>query len=147
MEIWLIWLIVAALLIIVELLTMWIATFCIAVGCLAAMAVALLGLSLEWQIGALAIGGVVGFVLFAPFVRRLYDKAGRHRSVESLSNMDALIGREVRVIEAIPVDGVGRVKVDGDNWQVRTHAGVAVDVGTKVRIIGYDSIILDVEVI
>ena len=60
--------------------------------------------------------------------------------------MDALKGRVAEVVETIPSDGgFGRVRVDGDRWQARSVDGGAFSVGDKVRVIGYDSIILDVE--
>ncbi|MGM9861355.1 MAG: NfeD family protein [Muribaculaceae bacterium] len=41
---------------------------------------------------------------------------------------------------------MGRVKADGDSWQaIATDLREAIPAGTQVRIIGYDSIILEVE--
>ena len=144
MENWLIWLIVAALLIIVELFTSLVATFCLAVGCLFSMVVSLLDMGLEAQLMSLIVGTIIAFVAFAPIVRR-WQK--RHEGCDStgLSNMDALKGRVVEVIEAIPEHGTGRVRVDGDRWQARCVDDSEVAVGTRVRIVGYDSIILEVE--
>ena len=62
-----------------------------------------------------------------------------------MSNMDALIGRVVETVEDIPQHGVGRVKVDGDRWQARCNGDMEVPAGSRVRITGYDSIILEVE--
>ena len=144
MENWLIWLIVAALLIIIELFTSLVATFCLAIGCVFAMLVSLFDLGMEIQLISLIVGSVIAFVAFAPAVRR-WQK--RHEGFESngVSNMDALKGRVVEVIESIPEHGIGRVRVDGDRWQVRCVDGSEVVAGTRVRIVGYDSIILEVE--
>lgn len=59
---WLLWLIIAAILIIIELLTSMIATFCLAAGCLIAMVCALLGWVEAQLIGAI-IGTVIAFIL------------------------------------------------------------------------------------
>lgn len=145
---WIMWLIITALLIIVELLTGLVATFCLAVGCLVAMLLSLLGVGLDVQLIGLAIGTVVAFVAFAPMIKRwrLHDRIDNDD--RALSNMDALRGREVPVIEAIPGNGgLGRVKVDGDRWQARTVDGSAVAEGERVKIVGFESIILEVEVI
>lgn len=145
MDSWLIWLIITALLILVELLTSFIATFCLAVGALLAMVASLLGGGLEWQLGALVLGTVLAFIFFAPFIRRLQSRRGKSDD-RGVSNMDALRGRVAEVVEAIPSDGsCGRVRVDGDRWQARSVDGCAFSVGDKVRVVGYDSIILDVE--
>ena len=57
---WLLWLIIAAILVIIELLTSMIATFCLATGCLIAMVCALL----DWGVEAQLIGAIIGtFIL------------------------------------------------------------------------------------
>ena len=144
MENWILWLIVTAVLILIELFTGMIATFCLAFGCLLAMVLTLFDCGIEWQLGALAIGTVIAFIAFAPLIRRLQSRRGK--TVAEVSNMDALKGRVVDVVEAIPSDGgYGRVRVDGDRWQARSIDGNAFSVGDRVRVVGYDSIILDVE--
>lgn len=143
---WIMWLIITAILLIVELLTGLVATFCLAVGCLVAMLLSLFGMGLNAQLIGLAVGTIVAFVAFAPMIKRwrLHDKVDNDD--RALSNMDALKGREVPVIETIPGNGgVGRVRVDGDRWQARTVDGKAVAEGERVKIVGFDSIILEVE--
>lgn len=144
METWILWLIVTAVLVLIELFTGLIATFCLAVGCLMAMVMSLLGCGIEWQLGLLVVGTVVAFIAFAPLIRKLQSRRGK--SHEEFSNMDALKGRVAEVVEPIPADGgCGRVRVDGDRWQARSTDGKAYPVGDKVRVVDYDSIILDVE--
>lgn len=145
METWLVWLIIAALLVIIELFTFLVATFCLAVGCLFAMVMSIFGLSLEMQLLGLIVGTIITFVVFAPMIRRWQKRKEEDRGSVTASNMDALINRAVEVVETIPVNGVGRVKVDGDRWQARCADGSEVPTGERVRIIGYDSIILEVE--
>lgn len=144
MALWIIWLIAAALLLVLELLTGWIATFCVGVGCLVASVMDILGCSLQWQLAGVVVGVIVAFVFLAPFVNRLRKSRG-HRE-EYNSNMDALIGREVIVERAIPSNGaLGRVRIDGDSWQARSADGRPVDSGANVKVTGYDSIILIVK--
>lgn len=142
MEVWIIWLIFAAALVIVELLTQWISAFCLAIGCIAAMIAELCGASVVWQLVWLAIGTIVGFVCFIPFFKRRIERRKLAADHDGVSNMDALIGRNARVIADIPAQGLGRVKLDGDNWQAQ--CAVPVTVGTEVKVVGYDSIILKV---
>lgn len=144
METWIVWLIITALFVLVELLTSFIATFCLAVGSLLAMVISLFG-GIEWQLGALTLGTVIAFIFFAPFIRRMQERRGKTDN-RGISNMDALRGRVAQVVEAIPTDGsCGRVRVDGDRWQARSVDGNAFAVGDRVRVVDYDSIILDVE--
>ena len=145
MENWLIWLIVTALLVIIELFTFIVATFCLAVGTLCAMVISPLGLGIEAQLIAVAAGTVLAFVVFAPVIRRWQKNKEEQTGTAAVSNMDALIGRVVETVEDIPQHGVGRVKVDGDRWQARCDGDMEVPAGSRVRITGYDSIILEVE--
>ncbi len=59
----LLWLIIAAILIIIELLTSMIATFCLATSCLIEMVCALLGWGIEAQLTGAIIGTVIAFIL------------------------------------------------------------------------------------
>lgn len=142
MDAWIIWLICAVALIIVELLTQWISTFCLAVGCLAALIAELCGASVAWQLFWLGVGTIAGFVCFMPLFKKRVEKRRLAADGNHLSNMDALIGRRGRVIVSIPAGGLGRVKIDGDNWQA--ECAVTVDEGAEVTVTGYDSIILKV---
>ena len=62
-----------------------------------------------------------------------------------LSNSDALIGREGRVIEAIRPGDYGYVKIDGDEWKAQSPDDTTIEVGTTVKVIGRESIIISVE--
>jgi membrane protein implicated in regulation of membrane protease activity len=59
--------------------------------------------------------------------------------------MDALIGRFAVVVEDIPASGLGRVKLDGDNWQAKCAGGLAAASSQRVEVVDYDSIILIVK--
>ena len=118
MTMWSVWLILAVVLVLVEVLTGFVAAFCLAVGCLVAMIVDLAGGSLTVQMCSVAVG-----------------------------NMDALIGREVILPETLGAGRVGRLTLDGDNWQFRSCHGNAIEAGTKVKVVGYDSIVLTVETV
>ena len=141
---WLLWLIAAAILVIVELLTNTFAAFCLVGGCALALATSLIGFGIEAQLTAAAIGSVLSFIAFKPLIKRQAE-ARRHR--DCLSNMDALIGRTTTVTEAIGGNTPGRVRIDGDNWQAVSADASPIDVGTKVRVTGYDSIILTVDLV
>ena len=47
--------------------------------------------------------------------------------------------------ERIEENGYGRVKIDGDDWKAKTSDGIAAEVGEKVQIESYESIILTVK--
>lgn len=143
MSLWVIWLIATALLLVLELITGWIATFCVGIGCLIASVMDLLGCSLQTQLVGVVIGVILAFIFLAPFVNRI-RQAHRHRETYN-SNMDALIGREAPVEMTIGQNALGRVRIDGDSWQARSNDGEEILSDTMVRVTGYDSIILIVK--
>ncbi len=138
---WVVWLIVAALFVVFELLTGTFALFCLVGGCLIALVAALLGCGLVTQIAFAALGALLSFIALRPLIRKHW----KHDSISTGCNMDALIGREANLSEAIEASSPGRLRIDGDNWQARTADGSTIAQGERVRIIGYDSIILIVE--
>ncbi|MCM1503751.1 MAG: NfeD family protein [Muribaculum sp.] len=147
MEFWIIWLIVAAVLLVIELITGFIASFCLAVGALLASVCGIFGLGIEMQLIALVVGVVLSFIFLAPLVNRLRGRRKTHRE-DYNSNMNALIGREGFVEKAIAADGsLGRMRVDGDSWQIRSADGGSISHGAKVKVVGYDSIILIVKTV
>ena len=140
---WLIWLIAAAILVIIELLTTTYAALCLVGGCLAAMICAICDGGLQMQLLLAAIGTIVTFVAGKPLLQH-YGLMRHHRA--DPSNMDALIGRTCTVSERIGgADEPGRVRIDGDSWQAVSEDGSPIETGTPVRVIRYDSIILTVK--
>ena len=71
MSLWIVYLIAAAVLMIIELLTGFVATFCVAVGCVIAAVLDFMGLGIEAQLIGLAAGVIVAFILFAPLINHL----------------------------------------------------------------------------
>ena len=146
MEIWVMWLIATAVLVIIELITGMVASFCLAIGCLASMIVSLFSTSVNMQLLALAIGTILSFIFLAPVIRKWQQQKGEKNPKTQNSSMDALIGRTVVVTQTIPADGeLGRIRIDGDNWQARSISGAEIEEGRKVRVVSYDSIIIEVE--
>ena len=146
MEIWVMWLIATAVLVIIELMTGMVASFCLAIGCLASMIVSLFSTSVNMQLLALAIGTILSFIFLAPVIRKWQQQKGEKNPKTQNSNMDALIGRTVVVTQTIPADGeLGRIRIDGDNWQARSISGAEIEEGRRVRVVSYDSIIIEVE--
>lgn len=146
MEIWVMWLIATAVLVIIELMTGMVASFCLAIGCLASMIVSLFSISVNMQLLALAIGTILSFIFLAPVIRKWQQQKGEKNPKAQNSNMDALIGRIVVVTQTIPVDGeLGRIRIDGDNWQARSISGAEIEEGRRVKVVSYDSIIIEVE--
>lgn len=143
MTIWQIWLLIAAVFVVIEIFTIGFAVACFSVGCVFGAILAAFDLSLTWQIVAFAIGTFLAFVLIRPVVMKYLDKKTNDTHVKT--NMDSIIGKTAVVTERIEEGGYGRVKIDGDDWKAQTVNGLAAEVGEKVQIVSYESIILTVK--
>ena len=143
MTIWQIWLLIAAVFVVIEIFTSGFAVACFSVGCVFGAILAACDLSLTWQFVAFAVGTFLAFILIRPVVMRYLDKKTNDNGVKT--NMDSIIGKTAVVTEKIEENGFGRVKIDGDEWKAQTSDGSAVEVGTKVKIEAFESIILTVK--
>jgi membrane protein implicated in regulation of membrane protease activity len=130
MPAWLVWVIVAAALSVVGLLTLTVAAGLLAVAAVAASVTAALGVGAAGQAAAFAVAGGVSVAVVLPAVRR-HRRAARPGP---RSGVAALVGRSALVIE--PVDAYhGRVRIGGEGWSARAFtpgqvipAGAVVDV-------------------
>ena len=138
-NLWLLWLIVSFVCLIVELSSGDFYFVCFALGALISIIFAAFDAPFIAQLLAWVISSVLCLVFVRPsLVRRLHNKAERK------SNADALIGRQAKVTEVIPADGYGYVQIDGDLWRAVSADNAEITVGTIVKVIERNSIILTV---
>lgn len=142
MEIRIIWIIIAIVLLIVEVLSQMMWALCLTIGALGALVCTLCGLSLPWQITGMAIVSVIAYILLLPGYKKLQTKNAERAA---RTGMDALLGRKAVVTHEIRPGQMGRARIDGDNWQVvAPSAKETIPAGTEVVVTSYDSIILTV---
>jgi membrane protein implicated in regulation of membrane protease activity len=129
MDEWLIWLIVAAVLIVAE-----ISTFTAALGLLGAAAVvtalfAAIGLPLPVQLLVFTAASAAGVLLIRPAALRHLRRPQLERF-----GVDALIGKQAYVLrEVTALDG--RVRIGGEEWSARAYdETLAIPVGTVVDV-------------
>lgn len=142
------WIIVAVLLIVIEVLTQQIWTACFAIGAGAAAIMALCGAGLVVQLVVMALCAVLSFLLLVPVMKRWQkrnEEADHSRSART--GMEALLGRRAVVTHEIRPGECGRVRIDGDSWQA-VAPGVERNIprGSEVVVTGFDSIILSVNI-
>ena len=141
MQAYLIWLIVAIVLVIFEIMSATFGAICFAIGAGFSALAAGLGANLTWQIVIFAIVSLLTFIFLRPFMMKFLDR----KSKDVKTNADALVGRRAVVSERIDAaQHSGRVAVDGDDWKAVTADGSVIEKGTEVEIVKLDSIILTV---
>ena len=137
---WQLWLLVCLLCLILELTSGDFFIMCFSLGALAA----LVATPFTGFVGQLVVW-MLGTVLCLLFVRPVMLKYFHKKDHDRKSNYEALIGRVGTVTDAIPADGYGYVKIDGDSWKAHTDNGQQAAVGEKVEVLEMNSIILTVK--
>ena len=142
-HLWQMWAVVAVVCLILELMAGDFFIICFAIGALGAVLSALLSNSFYLQMFDFAVCSLVALVYVRPFAKRYLHKGEDKR----VSNADALMGRQGRVVEAVKADGFGRVQIDGDIWKAVTNEPEDITEGKNVRVVGRESTIITVETI
>ena len=126
---WIVWLVLAALLGVAEVLTTTLAFGLLAVAAAVAAIVGAVGLSLPFQIGAFAVAAAAGLGVVRPLAVRHIRQPPLLRTGTS-----ALIGKPASVIEEVTALNK-RVRIGGEVWSARSYdeaqvipAGSTVDV-------------------
>ncbi len=129
MSIWVIWLIVAAVLGVVEILTTTLAFGLVGAAALIAAITGMAGGPPDVQFGAFVIASVLGLTVARPFAMRHIRQPPLLRSGTA-----ALIGRPAIVLDEVGPHS-GRVRIGGEEWSARSYdetqvipAGATVDV-------------------
>jgi len=129
MQSWLLWLSIAAVLGIAELMTATLDLLLLAVAALAGAGMAALGLGIGLQLLAFAVTAAAMITLVRPIARRHLTAYPQLRT-----GVAALIGREAVVLSPVGREP-GRVRIGGEEWSARSYdpdllipAGTTVDV-------------------
>ena len=110
----------------------------VGVGAVAAAVAAYFGFDLPTQFATLVVVLIVSLALLRSHLVAWFGAA---RGVPSRTA--PLVGRHGVVTHEIdPTTGSGRVNVGGEDWAARSPMPIAV--GTKVRVVGADGIVLEV---
>ena len=130
MESWIVWLIVAAVLGVAELLTTTLAFGIIAAAAVVAAVVGAFHLSFALQLAAFAVAAGAGLVFVRPIALRHIKQPPQLRTGTA-----ALVGRTAIVLEEV-TDHSGRIRIDGEDWSSRNYVddSPAIPVGAKVDV-------------
>jgi membrane protein implicated in regulation of membrane protease activity len=133
MDIWLIWLIAAVLLIVVEVFTLTAAVGLLGAAALLTSAGAALGLPLPLQFVVFAGASVAGVVLLRPVARR---HLAERRTTPF--GVDAIVGKPGYVVSEVNGHD-GRVRIGGEEWTARAiDDSVVIPAGATVNVLQID---------
>jgi membrane protein implicated in regulation of membrane protease activity len=130
MESWIVWLIVAAVLGLAELLTTTLAFGLVAVAAVVAAVIGAFDLGLAVQLAAFVVAAGAGLGFVRPIAVRHIKQPPQLRTGTA-----ALVGRSAIVLEKVTEHG-GRVRIDGEEWTSRPYLddSLEIAVGTKVDV-------------
>ena len=115
MEAWIVWVIVAAVLGVAELMTTTFALGIIAVGALVAAGAGAMGLGIPFQMLEFVVASAAGLGFVLPVARRHIKQPPLLKTGPA-----ALVGRSARVLEEVTEHG-GRVRIGGEVWSARAY--------------------------
>lgn len=129
---WLIWIIVACLLGLGEMLTMGLYLAPFAIGALLAGVLSAVGLGVAGAIAGFALASLLALAVIRPLARR-----HRHLPPSLRTGTAALVGRRALVLERIAnAEAVGCVKIEGEVWTARAYQEDDVfEIGDPVEVI------------
>ena len=137
---WQVWAVVAVLGLILELSSGDFFIICFAIGAVGAAVVSPFA-GIYVQLRVFAVITLFSIFTVRPFALRYLYKKESNRP----SNADALLGQIGTVSETILAGGFGRVIIAGDNWKAICTGEEDIPQGTRVRVVGRESIIITVE--
>lgn len=137
---WQVWAVVAVLGLILELSSGDFFIICFAIGAVGAAVVSPFA-GIYVQLLVFAVITLFSIFTVRPFALRYLYKKESNRP----SNADALLGQIGTVSETILAGGFGRVVIAGDNWKAICTGEEDIPQGTRVRVVGRESIIITVE--
>ena len=136
MAVWLIWLILATALGVIEMLTLTAALGLLGVAALITSVAAAAGLPLPAQLVVFAAASVAGIVLVRPVIRRHLTRPSIH-----VFGPAAHAGKTAQVVREIRRDS-GRVRIDGEDWSARTYdEALVIPVGATVDVLEIKGVI------
>lgn len=136
---WKFWLIVAGICFVIESFTIGFLVFWFGIGALAAL-VASLFISNIWIQSLIFI--IVSSLLLI-FTKPLVKKFVKEKDIIP-TNVYSIIGKDGIVVESIDtINGVGKVKVNGELWSATSLENI--EKGTKVKVLKVNGVKLEVE--
>lgn len=130
---WIVWLIVAGVLGIAELLTTTLALGLIAVAAVVAAVVGVFHLGLPLELVVFVIAAAAGLGVVRPIALRHIEQPPALRTGTA-----ALVGRSAIVLEEV-TEHSGRVRIGGEEWSSRAYdESLVIPVGTKVDVMQID---------
>jgi membrane protein implicated in regulation of membrane protease activity len=135
-----VWLIILALCLLVEIATLGLVTIWFAGGALVTFFVAMVTDSLLIQVVVFLVVSLLLLFFTRPFAKKFYN------SKRSKTNVDSIIGEQCKVTETIDnFNGTGTVLLNGLEWTARSKKEEVIEAGARVQVCAVDGVKVVVE--
>lgn len=136
------WLVLLAILLLIEIITLGLTTIWFAGGSLVAFFISLLVDNIILEAAAFLIVSVVLLYSIRPIAKNYFNKQ------RVKTNIDLLIGKDAKVLEAIDnLNGTGRVMINGLEWMARSaNDDITIPAGKRVIIRSVSGVKLIVDI-
>lgn len=125
-----IWIVLAAVLLIIEMLSLSFFILPFAVGAALAAVACGFGVELIWQAVIFVVASIISLFAMRPLAKRLTKKGGNAKV-----GAERLVGLKGKVIEGGTKAGEFRIVVNGEPWNVYTSDGATLPVDTIVEVV------------
>lgn len=133
---WQIWLIIAGVCFVIEMMTAGFLVFWFGIGALLTMLVSFVLDNLVLQTCIFIISSTSLIFLTKPLVKKLYKSEKK-----VATNAYSIIGKKGVVTQDInETHGVGQIKVAGEVWSAKTSDGSIIEKGTQIEIVKIDGV-------
>ncbi len=132
---WQIWLIIAILFFILEMMGPGFLLFWVGVGALIAMVVSIFVDNLVVQIGVFTIASTVLLFCTRPFVKKFSKNDNTITNAQSIIGKKAVVTKEINFLK-----GTGQIKVNGEAWSAKSSKEDIIEEGAKVTILNINGV-------
>ena len=126
---WQIWLIIAGLFFIGEIITVGFLVFWFGVGALLAMITSFFTSNVIIQTTVFIISSTILLLVTKPFVKKFVDVKS------TKTNAFSIIGKKALVIKEINSHSVGQIKINGEVWSAEAENDETITEGSEVEIV------------
>ena len=127
---WQIWLLLAGLFFIGEMITVGFLIFWLGIGALLAMIVSFFTTNIIIQTAVFVISSIILILATKPFVKKFVDVK------KTNTNVFSIIGKKALVIKEIdPINAKGQIKVNSEIWSAESENGEKIEEGSEVEIL------------
>lgn len=127
---WQIWLIIAGLFFIGEILTVGFLVFWLGIGALIAMIVSLFTSNIIIQTTVFVISSAILIFFTKPFVKKFVDVKPTNTNAFSIIGKNAIVIKDINSMQS-----TGQIKINGEIWSAESENGKTIPEGSKVEII------------